>query len=457
MRKAAVHAVVMAAVLVALVAPLRATAQSPAPRTSNSRAAGAPPGVAAIREADLRHDMMGKPYEQMKYQPLGDLLLDFPTAGTISDYRRELDLDRAVSRVSYRAAGVTYTRDVFVSAPDQVLVMRLTADRPGAVTFAAELHGVRNPAHSNYGTDYFQMDGVAPDGLRLTGKSSDYLGIPGRIRYEARLVARASGGRVDVDYRTLRVTGADTVVLLFAAATNFVSYKDVSGDPAERVRTMLDRARSRTFDALERDHLAEYRAWFRRVSISLGGSPADVLALPTDERIKRVAERPDPALAALYYQFGRYLLISSSRPGTQAANLQGIWNENPNPWWDSKYTININLPMNYWPAESGNLAELVEPLDHLVRDLAEAGTETAREHWGARGWVVHQNTDLWRATAPMDGPSWGAWPVGGAWRSTRPSSPWSSIRSQSACARWQAAISPSAARRSLWRRRRNRP
>jgi len=362
--------------------------------------------------------MMGKPYEQMKYQPLGDLLLDFPTAGTISDYRRELDLDRAVSRVSYRAAGVTYTRDVFVSAPDQVLVMRLTADRPGAVTFAAELHGVRNPAHSNYGTDYFQMDGVAPDGLRLTGKSSDYLGIPGRIRYEARLVARASGGRVDVDYRTLRVTGADTVVLLFAAATNFVSYKDVSGDPAERVRTMLDRARSRTFDALERDHLAEYRAWFRRVSISLGGSPADVLALPTDERIKRVAERPDPALAALYYQFGRYLLISSSRPGTQAANLQGIWNENPNPWWDSKYTININLPMNYWPAESGNLAELVEPLDHLVRDLAEAGTETAREHWGARGWVVHQNTDLWRATAPMDGPSWGAWPVGGAWLMT---------------------------------------
>jgi len=362
--------------------------------------------------------MMGKPYEQMKYQPLGDLLLEFPNAGAVSDYRRELDLDRAVARVSYRAAGVTYTREVFVSAPDQVLVMRLTADRPGAVTVAAELHGVRNPAHSNYGTDYFQMDGVAPDGLRLTGKSSDYLGIPGRIRYEARLVARASGGRVDVDYRTLRVTGADTLVLLFAAATNFVSYKDVSGDPAERVRTTLARARSRTFDALERDHLAEYRAWFRRVSISLGGSPADVLALPTDERIKRVAERPDPALAALYYQFGRYLLISSSRPGTQAANLQGIWNDNPNPWWDSKYTININLPMNYWPAESGNLAELVEPLDHLVRDVAEAGTETAREHWGARGWVVHQNTDLWRATAPMDGPSWGAWPVGGAWLMT---------------------------------------
>jgi len=362
--------------------------------------------------------MMGKPYEQMKYQPLGDLLLDFPNTGAATDYRRELDLDRAMTRVTYRAAGVTYTREVFVSAPDQVLVMRLTADRPGAVTFSAVLHGVRNPDHSNYGTDYFQMDGVAPDGLRLTGKSSDYLGIPGRIRYEARLVARAAGGHVDVGYRTLRVTGADTVVLLVAAATNFVSYRDVSGDPAERVRATLERARSRTFDAIERDHLSEYRGWFRRVDMSLGGTPPDATALPTDERIKQMSERPDPALAALYYQFGRYLLISSSRPGTQPANLQGIWNDNPNPWWDSKYTININLPMNYWPAESGNLAELVEPLDRLVSDLAEAGTETAREHWGARGWVVHQNTDLWRATAPMDGPSWGAWPVGGAWLMT---------------------------------------
>ena len=273
--------------------------------------------------------MMGKPYEQMKYQPLGDLLLDFGNVSAVSDYRRELDLDRAVARVTYRSGGVTYTREVFVSAPDQVLVMRLTADRPGAVTFSAELHGVRNPAHSNYGTDYFQMDGVAPDELRLTGKSSDYLGIPGRIRYEARLVARTAGGHVDVDYRTLRVTGADTVVLLFAAATNFVSYRDVSGDPAERVRTTLERARSRTFDVLERDHLSEYRAWFRRVDMSLGGTPPDVTALPTDERIKRVADRSDPALAALYYQFGRYLLISSSRPGHAAGQPAGDLERQP--------------------------------------------------------------------------------------------------------------------------------
>lgn len=373
-------------------------------------------------------NMMGRPYEQMKYQPLGDLLLTFPARRNVTEYRRELDLDSAVARVRYRADGVTYTREVFASAPDQVLVMRLTADRPGAITFRAELHGVRNPAHSNYGTDYFQMDGLPPDGLRLAGRNTDYLGIPGRLRHEAQVTVRASGGTVDVDYRTLRVTGADTVVLLLAAATNFVSYREVSGDAAERVRRALDRAGARPFDALWRDHLEEYQRWFRRVHLTLGGTPPDVAALPTDARIRRLAapgdsaqhadRRPDPALAALYYQFGRYLLIASSRPGTQPANLQGIWNDSPNPWWDSKYTININLPMNYWPAESGNLAELVQPLEQLVREVAEAGTATAREHWGARGWVVHQNTDLWRATAPMDGPSWGAWPVGGAWLMT---------------------------------------
>jgi alpha-L-fucosidase 2 len=364
--------------------------------------------------------MMGVPYEQMKYQPLGDLLLTFPGHERVTSYRRELDLDRGVARVSYIVDGVTFTRDVFVSAPDQVIVIRLSADRPGALTFSAQLHGVRNPAHSNYGTDYFQMDGVAPDGLRITGKNSDYLGIAGRLTYEARLRARIEGSRgtLTVDYRTLHVTNADAVTIVLAAATSFVSYKNVSGNPAERVRRVLDHAGAREYADMLRDHVAEHRAWFRRVRLTLEGTPADVMALPTDERIKRFASAPDPDLAALYYQFGRYLLMASSRPGTEAANLQGIWNDNPNPWWDAKYTININLPMNYWPAESGNLAEMVGPLEKLVREVAVTGAETAREHWGARGWVVHQNTDIWRATAPMDGPSWGAWPVGGAWLMT---------------------------------------
>ena len=364
--------------------------------------------------------MMGVPYEQMKYQPLGDLFIAFPGHDSATGYRRELLLDSAIARVSYVVNGVTFTRDVFVSAPDQAIVIRLSANRPGALTFAATLRGVRNPAHSNYGTDYFRMDDIAPNGLRISGKNSDYLGIAGKLTYEARLTARREGdrGTVTVDYRTLRVTGADAVTIVLAAATSFVNYHDVSGNPAQRVRTVLDRMATREYAAMLRDHVGEHQQWFGRVHLVLNGTAPDVLALPTDERIKRFAGAPDPDLAALYYQFGRYLLIASSRPGTQAANLQGIWNDNSNPWWDSKYTININLPMNYWPAETGNLAEMVGPLEQLVSDVAVTGTEAAREHWGARGWVVHQNTDLWRATAPMDGPSWGAWPVGGAWLMT---------------------------------------
>ncbi len=364
--------------------------------------------------------MMGTPYEQMKYQPLGDLFLAFPAHDSVTQYRRELLLDSAIARVSYVVHGVRYTREVFASAPDQAIVIRLSASQPGALTFAATLHGARNPAHSNYGTDYFLMDGVAPDGLRITGRNSDYLGIAGKLTYEARLQARASGSRsaVTVDYRTLRVTNADTVTIVLAAATSFVNYRDVSADPAGRVRAVLNRLATRSVDTMLRDHVAEHQRWFSRVSLTLSGSGADVHVMPTDERIARHANKPDPDLAALTYQFGRYLLIGSSRPGTQAANLQGIWNDNSNPWWDAKYTININLPMNYWPAETGNLRELVQPLEALVRDVAVEGTETAREHWGARGWVLHQNTDLWRASAPMDGPSWGAWPVGGAWLMT---------------------------------------
>ncbi len=357
--------------------------------------------------------MMGVPYEMMKYQPFADLWLDFPGHEGATDYRRSLDLGDGVARVSYVLDGVTYLREVFSSAVDQVLVIRISADRPGAVTFSANLHGVRNPAHSNYGTDYFRMDGIPPTDLRVTGKSSDYLGIEGRLRYEGRLRARVAGGTSEIDYRTLRVDNADEAVLIFAAATSFVDYTDVSGDAAALVEAALSDVRDRSWEAMRADHEQEHRSWFDRVALSLGAEPAP--DLPTDERIARFADNRDPGLAALYYQFGRYLLIASSRPGTQPANLQGIWNDNPNPWWDSKYTINVNLPMNYWPAETGNLPEMVEPLERFTHEVAEAGAATAREHWSARGWVLHQNTDLWRSTTPMDGPSWGAWPVGGAW------------------------------------------
>ena len=359
--------------------------------------------------------MMGIPYEQHKYQPFGDLRLKFAGHEAATDYRRELDMDRAMVTIRYKVGGVTFTRETISSAPDQVVAIRISADRPGAVSFDAALRGFRTQTHSNYGTDYFWMDGIGPDTLRLTGQSGTYLGIEGKMRYEGRLVARADGGSVNVDYKTLQVRGADAVTLVFAAATNFVRYDDVSGDAAARVAAYLEANRDRTWDQMLEDHLADHRQWYRRVSLVMG---PDTASVPTDVQLKRYAAKPDPALAALAYQFGRYLLIGSSRPGTQPANLQGIWNDNSNPWWDSKYTVNINTPMNYWPAESGGLQELTGPLFDLLRDVSETGRSVAREHWGARGWVLHQNTDLWRATAPMDGASWGSWPVGGAWLST---------------------------------------
>ena len=358
-------------------------------------------------------NLMGYPVEQQKYQALGSLVLGFAEKGEAADYRHALDLDTAVDTTSYALDGVRHAREVFASPVDQVVVVRLTADRPGRVSFRAQLRGERNDAHSNYATDYFRMDGRPPDGLVLRGRSADYMGVEGRLRYEARLLARAEGGRIAVDGDELAVEGADAVTLLVAAATNFVSYKDVSGDPAARVERALAAAAAKPFAELRDAHVREHRRLFRRVAIDLPSGPNS--GLPTAERIKAFDGANDPALAGLVLQFGRYLLISSSRPGTQPANLQGIWNDKMNPPWDSKYTTNINTEMNYWPAEVGNLAECAEPLFRMIRELTDQGSDVAREHYGARGWVFHQNTDLWRVAAPMDGTSWGTFTTGGAW------------------------------------------
>ncbi len=360
--------------------------------------------------------LMGYPVEQQKYQALGNLVLSFPSKDQAAEYRHELGLDTALDTTSYTAAGVRYTRRVFSSPVDQVLVIRLTADAPGRISFRAQLRGERNEAHSNYATDYFRMDGLPPDGLVIKGKSADYMGIAGKLRYEARLKTVADGGAMKVDEDELVVTGADAVTILIAAATSFVSYNDVSGDPAARVAAALDGASGKPFDTLLEAHVREHRRLFRRVEIKLPSGPTS--GLPTAERIKAFDGTNDPALAGLVLQFGRYLLISSSRPGTQPANLQGIWNDKMNPPWDSKYTTNINTEMNYWPAEVGNLAECAEPLFRMIRELADQGRDVAREHYGARGWVFHQNTDLWRVAAPMDGPSWGTFTTGGAWLAT---------------------------------------
>jgi len=362
-----------------------------------------------------RH-LMGYPVEQQKYQSLGNLILKSAAKGDVQDYRLELDLDTAVVTVSYIQDGVRYLREVFSSPVDQVIVVRLTADRPGRIGFTAELRGCRNEAHSNYATDYFQMDGYGDDGLIVRGKSADYLGIEGRIRYQARIKAVPTGGRMVVDEPYLRISDADAVTLYLAAATNFVNYRDVSGDPQDRVDAVLDEASKKPYEDIKAAHVREHRRLFRRASLKLGTGPTS--RLPTDERLAAFSGTDDPALAGLCFQFGRYLLISSSRLGTQPANLQGIWNESMNPSWDSKYTTNINTEMNYWPAEVGNLSECTEPLFRMIKELTDQGRDVAREHYGAGGWVFHQNTDLWRVGAPMDGPDWGAFSAGGAWLCT---------------------------------------
>jgi alpha-L-fucosidase 2 len=358
--------------------------------------------------------MMGVPAEQMKYQPLGDLRLAFADVGEASGYRRELDLDTAVAAVSYAAGSVAFRREVFASAADQVIVVRLTADAPGAVSFHARIYGSVNARRPSDERHLAQVCGE--NELVLRGRTATFLGIRGRVEYEARVRVLAEGGRTAAREGGVSVQGADAATLLIAAATNFVRCDDLSGDPAARVREALAGVEGKGFQSLRAGHVAEHQRLFRRVRIDLGDAEAS--ALPTDERLRAYEGGSDPALAALVFQFGRYLLISSSRPGGQPANLQGIWNEDMNPSWESKFTTNINLEMNYWPAEAGNLAECVEPLIELVEQLARTGARVAKRHYGGGGWVFHQNTDLWRAAAPMDGPTWGTFAVGGAWLCT---------------------------------------
>ena len=253
------------------------------------------------------------------------------------------------------------------------------------------------------------METDGNDTLVMRGTGGNAGGIKGQLKYQARVKVIAKGGKTTAEAGRISVTNANEVTLLIAAATSYKKFDDVSGDPESIVKQQLAAAAKKSFAELRAAHLADYQALFRRVTIDLGQS--DAMKLPTDVRIRRFAEGNDPQLAALYYQFGRYLLISCSRPGGQPATLQGLWNESMNPPWQSKYTININTEMNYWPAESGNLAECVEPLIAMVNDLTVTGARTAQKMYGARGWVVHHNTDLWRASAPIDGPNWGMWPM----------------------------------------------
>jgi len=381
---------------------------------ANPEALGALPEVRTLifegkyREAHnlIGQKMLGKPSSQMPYEPVGDLLLTFPEVNAVENYRRDLDLDTAIAQVTYSTGGVTFTREMFSSPVDQVIVVRLSADKPGQITFTA---GMETPQKAAIETQL-------PDTLVMRGVNGEARGIPGALTFQARVRVLAQGGTTIAGKDTVVVRGADAATLLIAAATSFKSFKDVTGDPETRCKASIAAASRKPLEALRSDHVTEHQRLFHRVSLDLGRSAA--AKLPTDERIKGFATGLDPQLAALYFQFGRYLLISSSRPGTQPANLQGLWNDLMDPPWGSKYTININTEMNYWPAEPTNLAECVEPLVGLIQDLTETGARTAKVQYNARGWVAHHNTDLWRASAPIDGPQYGMWPTGGAWLCT---------------------------------------
>ncbi|MEY3323289.1 MAG: Alpha-L-fucosidase, family [Bacteroidota bacterium] len=360
--------------------------------------------------------MMGYPVEQQKYQSLGNIQLVMDEENEVKDYKRWLDLSTGVTTVSYKNKGIQYVREVFASVPHNAIFIRISADKPNSISFETELRGVRNPAHSNYGTDYFRMDTFQHNALKLTGKSTDYMGVEGKIRYEARLRVLNEGGTLSQSTQKIKIEKANSVTLVLIAGTNFINYKDVSGDVSSLLDAMETVWSNIPFENIKKKAIEEHQRLFNRVSISLPSSENSYL--PTNERISRMDSLSDPSLAALCYQFGRYLLISSSRPGTQPANLQGIWNQDMNPSWDSKYTTNINTQMNYWAVESANLSECLEPFTKMVEELTDQGGQVARESYGANGWVMHQNTDIWRVAAPMDGPTWGTFSVGGAWLTT---------------------------------------
>ncbi len=352
--------------------------------------------------------VMSKPLRQMPYQTVGDLALTFPQVAAVENYRRDLDLATATAHVSYGSGDVTFSREVFASAPDQVIVVHLTASQPGRISFEARLQTLqRATVEATAGGDLV-MRGVNADG---EGNTADGRPMAGALRFEARVRVLTSGGTRRAGAGAQIVRNADAVTLLIGAATSYRTYEDVTADPAARVAAALDPASRKNVDALREAHVRDYQQLFNRVTLDVGSSKQ----APTDERVQQFGDGRDPGLAALYFQYGRYLLIASSRPGSQPANLQGIWNESMSPPWGSKYTININTEMNYWPALSTNLAEAMDPLTAMVSDLSVTGARTAREMYGAGGWVAHHNTDLWRATGPIDGPQYGMWPTGGAW------------------------------------------
>lgn len=340
----------------------------------------------------------------MPYQTVGSLHLDFDGINEYNDYYRDLDIEKAIATTRFTANGVTYTREAYTSFPDQVLVIRLTASQKKSISFTAK-----------YSTPYKSgvVRCISPrKELQLNGKANDHEGIEGKVEFTALTRIENNGGKLEIlSDSTLQVKDANSVILYVSIGTNFVNYKDVSGDALNSAQQYLKQV-NKNYTKSKTSHINAYQKYFNRVSLNLGSNAQ--INKPTDVRVKEFSSSFDPQMAALYFQFGRYLLICSSQPGGQAANLQGIWNYQLRAPWDGKYTTDINVEMNYWPAESTSLPEMHEPFLQLVKEVAVQGRESAAMY-GCRGWTLHHNTDIWRSTGAVDGSSYGVWPTCNAW------------------------------------------
>ena len=347
----------------------------------------------------------------MPYQTAGSLMLDFDGITDFTDYYRELDIDKAVALTRFKANGTEFTRQCFVSFPDQVIVMRLTASAKGSLTFKAR-----------YDLPY-REDRIISRSAEITGKQAvmtvsckgdDHEGIEGKIRFTDKTLIVPEGGQMTADDNAIAVNGADAVTIYISIGTNFVNYQSVNGNENQAADGWIEPLSKgkKKYDKMIADHISAYQKQFHTVTMDLGTN--NQAKLPTDQRVAQFASNYDPQLVTLYFQFGRYLLLCCSQPGGQAANLQGIWNESRQAPWDGKYTTNINVEMNYWPAFVCGISQTFDPFLQLVKDCAEHGKETA-EMYGCRGWTLHHNTDIWRSTGAVDGAYNGMWPTGAAW------------------------------------------
>ncbi len=351
-------------------------------------------------------EFMSQPLGQQCYQPFGDVLLNFPGHATATNFYRDLSLNNALSTVYYEVAGVKYTREIFASFPDQAIFIKITASKPKSLNFSVSM----SCPH--------KQNTIIANGkqLVLKGNANNYgnSNYPeSKITFESRLMVQNEGGKLSIHDNSIDVEKANSVVLKLVAATNFVNYKDISANPAARCDSYQQKVVGEKYEIARAKHIADYQKFYSRTTIDLGKS--ELSNRPTNIRLNTYKDDKDPNLVSLLYQYGRYLLISSSRPGTQPANLQGIWNDKMTPPWDSKYTTNINTEMNYWLAEMTNLSECTQPLFEMLKDLSVTGQNVAKEHYSQKGWILHHNTDIWRGAAPINASNHGIWMGGSGW------------------------------------------